>query len=145
VGKASVFLASLDALSSSHRDMTVWVSCWPPVLPDGCDLNLLQECHKKLLGSAESLVTNFQLKSAISSEVLLKNRSFLTWETYKVKQYANRCALSWCYPIKNLMKKINIFVDEEGVNVFILKNCWNRWLVRNLLPVKPAKRLVKPC
>ena len=48
-----------------------------------------KECHKKLLDSAESLVTNFQLKSAISSEVLLKNRSFLTWETYKVKQYTN--------------------------------------------------------
>jgi len=48
-----------------------------------------KECHKKLLDSAESLVTNFQLKSAIRSEVPLKNRCFLTWETYKVKQYTN--------------------------------------------------------
>jgi len=43
------------------------------------------------------------------------------------------------------MKKINIFFDEEGVEVFILKNCWNSCLVRNLLPAKPAKRLVKSC
>jgi len=42
-----------------------------------------------LLDSAESLVTNFQLKSVKSSEVLLKNRSFLTWETYEIKQYTN--------------------------------------------------------
>jgi len=38
------------------------------------------------------------------------------------------------------MKKRSIFFDK-GVKVFILKNCWNRFLVRNLLPVKPAKRL----
>jgi len=43
-----------------------------------------KERHKKLLDSAESLVKNFRLKSVISGEVLLKNRSFLTWETYKV-------------------------------------------------------------
>jgi len=43
------------------------------------------------------------------------------------------------------MKKINILFDEEGVKVFILKNCWNRFLVRNLLPAKPAKLLVKSC
>jgi len=29
-------------------------------------------CHKKLLDSAKSLVTSFQLKSAESSEILLK-------------------------------------------------------------------------
>jgi len=38
------------------------------------------------------------------------------------------------------MKKRSIFFDEEGVNVFILKNRWNRFLVGNLLP---AKLLVK--
>jgi len=31
------------------------------------------------------------------------------------------CALSWCYPIKNVIRKINVFFDEEGVNVFIVK------------------------
>jgi len=46
-------------------------------------------CHKKLLNSAKSLFTNFQLKSATSSEILLNNLSFLTWlkETYEVIQY----------------------------------------------------------
>jgi len=38
-----------------------------------CDLNLLNGVTKKLLDSAKSLVTDFQLKSAESSEVLLKN------------------------------------------------------------------------
>jgi len=40
---------------------------------------------------------------------------------------------------------MNIFFDEEGLKIFILKNCWNRCLVRNLLLAKPAKRLVKSC
>jgi len=30
------------------------------------------------------------------------------------------CALSWCYPIKNVTKKRNVFFDE-GVKVFIKK------------------------
>jgi len=29
--------------------------------------------------------------------------------------------LFWRYPIKNAIKKISIFFDEEGVKVFILK------------------------
>ena len=33
-------------------------------------------CHKKLLDSTQSLVTNFQVKSAKSSEILLKNLQF---------------------------------------------------------------------
>jgi len=46
-------------------------------------------CHRKLLDSAKSLVTNFQLKSAKSSEIPLKNMSFLRWlkETYEVMQH----------------------------------------------------------
>ena len=36
-------------------------------------------CHKKLLDSVESLVINFQLKSAKSNEILLQNLPFLTW------------------------------------------------------------------
>jgi len=41
---------------------------------------------QKLLHSAESLVTNFQLKSAKSGEILFKNMLFLRRlkETYKV-------------------------------------------------------------
>jgi len=35
-------------------------------------------CYRKLLDFAKSLFTNFQLKSAKSSEVLLKNLLFLT-------------------------------------------------------------------
>jgi len=31
------------------------------------------------------------------------------------------CALSWCYPIKNVIKKRSIFFDAEGVKTFILK------------------------
>jgi len=42
------------------------------VLPDGCDLNLLNGVTKKLLEFAESLATYFQQKSAKSSEILLK-------------------------------------------------------------------------
>jgi len=34
---------------------------------------------QKLLDSANSLVTNFQLKSAKSSEILLKSLLFLRW------------------------------------------------------------------
>jgi len=43
-------------------------------------------CHKKLLNSAENLVTSFQLKSAKSCEILRKNLLFLWWlkSTYKV-------------------------------------------------------------
>jgi len=41
-------------------------------------------CHKKLLDSVKRLVTNFQLKSAKSNEILSKNLSFFIWlkETY---------------------------------------------------------------
>jgi len=46
------------------------------VLPDGCDLNLLNGVTKKLLESVKVLVTKFQLKSAKSSEILLKNCHF---------------------------------------------------------------------
>jgi len=31
------------------------------------------------------------------------------------------CALSWCYPIQNVIKKRSIFFDAEGVKTFILK------------------------
>jgi len=44
-------------------------------------------------------------------------------------------------PLKDVIKKRSIFFDE-GVNVFILKNCWNRFCVRHLLSAKP---LVKSC
>jgi len=37
------------------------------------------------------------------------------------------------------------FFDEKGVKVFISKNCWNKYLARNLLPAKPAKRFSKSC
>ena len=36
--------------------------------------------------------------------------------------------------------KDDIFDVEGVVNVFISKNCWNIFLVRKLLPAKPAKR-----
>jgi len=56
--------------------MTVWVypadrQCCQVVVT----LNLLNGV-KKLLDSSEGLVTKFQLKSAESSEILLKNRYF---------------------------------------------------------------------
>jgi len=37
------------------------------------------------------------------------------------------------------------FFDEEGVKVLMSKNCWNKYLARNLLPAKPAKRFSKSC
>jgi len=40
---------------------------------------------------------------------------------------AGGCALSWCYPVKNVIKKRSIFFDEEDVKVFVLKNCWTRF------------------
>jgi len=48
-------------------------------------------CHKKLQDSAKRFVTNFQLYSAKSSEILLKNLSFLTWlkEANKLTQYTS--------------------------------------------------------
>jgi len=36
-------------------------------------------CHENLLDSTKNLVTNFQLKSAKSSEILLKNLLVLRW------------------------------------------------------------------
>jgi len=35
--------------------------------------------------------------------------------------------------------------DEEGAKVFISKNYWSKYLARNLLPARPAKRLSKSC
>jgi len=35
---------------------------------------------------------------------------------------AGGCALSWFYPIKDVIK-YSLFFDVEGVKVFILKNC----------------------
>jgi len=43
---------------------------------DGCALNLLNGVTKKLLDSTKSLVTNFQLKSAENSEIMLKTCYF---------------------------------------------------------------------
>ena len=37
------------------------------------------------------------------------------------------------------------FFDEESVKVFISKNCWNKYLARNLLPARSAKRFSKSC
>jgi len=34
---------------------------------------------------------------------------------------AGGCDLSWCYPIKNFIRKGSILFDEKGVKVFILK------------------------
>jgi len=42
-----------------------------------CDLNLLNGVTKKLLHSAKILVTDFHLKTAKNSEILLKNPLFL--------------------------------------------------------------------
>jgi len=42
------------------------------VLPDGCDLNLLNGSQTNLLDSAKSLVTKFQLKPAKSIEFVYK-------------------------------------------------------------------------
>jgi len=42
------------------------------------------------------------------------------------------------------MKKISIFFDEEGVK-FSFEKLLEQVLVGNLLPAKPAKRLVKSC
>jgi len=35
------------------------------------------------------------------------------------------------------------FCDEKGVNVFSSNSCWNRCLVKNLLPAKTAKWFLK--
>ena len=92
MGKESALLVLVLACSlqfvSWHGSLSA--SCWPPVLPDGCDLNQLNGV-KKLLDFAKSLFTNFQLKSANSSEILVKNLLLLRWseETYKVKQINN--------------------------------------------------------
>jgi len=46
------------------------------------------------------------------------------------------CAMALCHPIKNVIKKRNILFDEEAAKAIILNNCWNKFLVRNLLPGK---------
>jgi len=85
-------------------------------------------CHKKLLDSAKSFVTNFQLKSAKSSEILLKNRLSLRWlkETYKVMQYSNlsSCTCSqWAWAE-------DAYLDHHNVlSVNILSNVTAAYLV----------------
>jgi len=37
------------------------------------------------------------------------------------------------FPNLKCHKEDKVFFDEEGVSVFISKNCWNMILVRNLL------------
>jgi len=96
VDKPSILLVSARSLQFASWHDSLSVSCWPPVLPDGCDLNLLNGV-KKLLDPAKSLFTHFQLKSAKSSEILVKSLLFLRWlkESYTVKQYINfRLALA---------------------------------------------------
>ena len=76
--------------------MTVWV------YPTASVARWLQpksakRCHKKLLNSTQSLVTHFQLKSAKSSEILLKNLLFLRWFKIPIKLHITfifRLALS---------------------------------------------------
>jgi len=34
---------------------------------------------------------------------------------------------------------------DESVEGSISKNCWNKYLTRNLLPAKPAERFLKSC
>ena len=46
------------------------------MLPDFCDLNLLINGVKKLLDSAKFFFTNFELKSAKSSEMHAKSLLF---------------------------------------------------------------------
>jgi len=48
------------------------IAWWASVLPDGCDLNLLNGSQTNLLDSAKSLVTKFQLKPAKSIEFVYK-------------------------------------------------------------------------
>jgi len=36
-------------------------------------------------------------------------------------------------------------IFDEGVKVFIFKNCWNKYFTRNLLPAKPAEWFSKLC
>jgi len=47
-------------------------------------------------------------------------------------------------PNKKRQKEGKEFFDE-GVKVFISKNCKNKYLARNLLPAKPAERFSKSC
>ena len=75
-----VALLSACFLQFTSRHDNLSASCCPPVLPDGCDLNLLRGVTKKLLDSAKRLVTNFQLKSSESNAILLKNVIFNTIE-----------------------------------------------------------------
>jgi len=71
--------------------MTVWVFLLTASVARWLWPKSAKWCYRKLLDFAKSLFTNFQLKSAKSSEVLLKNLLFLTWlkVTYKVTQYIN--------------------------------------------------------
>ena len=57
------------------------------------------------------------------------------------------CDWSPILPSLKVMKKIKmIFFDvESAVNIFIAKNYCKIFLVRKLLPAKPAKRFLKYC
>ena len=97
--KASVFLDLHSACSlqfaSWHGSLTI--SCWPLVLPGGCDLNLLNGV-KKLLDSAKSLVTNFSAKICWKQWNFVKKSVIFDMikEIYKVIQCTNfsSCTLS---------------------------------------------------
>jgi len=74
MGKASVLLVLLSAgsLQFASWNDNLSVTYWPPNVARWLWHKSAKWCHKKLLDSARSLVTNFQLKSAKSSEILFK-------------------------------------------------------------------------
>ena len=85
-------------------------------------------CHRKLLDSAKSLVTNFQLKSAKSSEILLKNMLFLRSlkETHEVMQHKtisfSSCTRSQCARAENADLDHHTFRPNDFVSINILSN-----------------------
>jgi len=92
-------------------------------------------CHRKLLDSAKNLVTNFRLKSAKSSEILLKNLVFLRWlkETYTVMQYTSinfsSCTHSQWAWAENADLDHHTFRPNDFVSVNILSNVTAPYLV----------------
>jgi len=55
------------------------------------------------------------------------------------------CLVVFVLPNIKYQKEGKKIFDEEGVKVFVSKNCWNKYLTSSLSPAKPAKRFLKSC
>ena len=102
---ALVFACSLHFAS---WDDSLSVPNWPLELPDGCDLNLINGV-KKLLDSAKSLFTNFQLKSEPAAQLI----SFSDNNNKRAVHWADH---QWNAEWADNPTRLRIFIPDTGTH-----------------------------